>query len=338
MSSCESTGSSPVVKEFEEKKRSLRRIASEVGSMTSQLQEVRKRVVAQEASLAQEAANRQAAESKAKSMEMEVEQLQQRLESKSSEAQSSAASVGKQYIEELEDVRLKLSKVQASADASEASIHLAESRFSQFLTELDEKNKLLEEHGRQVTRLGKQVAELNEDLKTRENSQRHQREEVLKLEQEIKFAINKADFNKQCELGRILEEVSAKNIENLSRHLSRNDEEIVSLREEVKILSSQLKHKTQELEAQLEKQQRADQDLKKRVLKLEFSLQETRSQTRKLQRMAERRDRELKELTVKALTRVNDGDSTVKLKFWEKSRFKYVVSLTMVILVVFAKK
>jgi len=38
----------------------------------------------------------QAAESKAKSMEMEVEQLQQRLESKSSEAQSSDASVGKQ--------------------------------------------------------------------------------------------------------------------------------------------------------------------------------------------------------------------------------------------------
>eukprot|EP01018_Ginkgo_biloba_P019008 Gb_27498 [translate_table: standard] len=373
MSSCESsTGSSPVLRDLHEKKQSLRRIASEVGSMASEL--------------------RHAAEAKAKNMEIELQQLQESLESKSSEAQTSASVVAEQvkipergwvvpdqnwnivtklkirklfeladkYLRELEDVRSKLATVQDLVGASETSTGLAQSRCSELLKELDKKNSLIQEHENQVTRLGQQLAELHKDLQSRETSQRHLREEVLKLEQEIKLAVSKAGTDKDCELRILLEEISLKNIKNLAKHLSTKDEELVGFREEVKILSAQLKHKTRELEAQLEKQQKADQDLKKRVLKLEFYLQEACLQTLKLQRVlqpqiasmskfensttavndeniqiAERRDRELKELHVKALLRENGID---KQKFWESSRFKYLVSLSVVILLVFAKQ
>ncbi|KAF6154946.1 hypothetical protein GIB67_018383 [Kingdonia uniflora] len=89
----------------------------------------------------------------------------------------------------------------------------------------------------------------------------------------------------------------------------------------------------------LEKHRRADQELKKRVLKLEFCLQEARSQTRKLQRMGERRDKALKELKDQLATQKQEGGSSSdKENFWESSGFKFVVSMSMLVLVVFAKR
>lgn len=57
------------------------------------------------------------------------------------------------------------------------------------------------------------------------------------------------------------------------------------LRDEMRILSAHWLHKSKDLDAQLDKQRRADQELKKKLLKLDFCLQESRSQIRKLHRV-----------------------------------------------------
>ncbi|GAB2221981.1 hypothetical protein Drorol1_Dr00013178, partial [Drosera rotundifolia] len=53
---------------------------------------------------------------------------------------------------------------------------------------------------------------------------------------------------------------------------------------------------------QMEKHRKADGDLKKRVLKLEIYLQEASAQSRKLQRMVERKDQAIEELRDLLLT------------------------------------
>ncbi|KAK8591841.1 hypothetical protein V6N13_031867 [Hibiscus sabdariffa] len=152
-------------------------------------------------------------------------------------------------------------------------------------------------------------------------------------------AVAKAGANKDCELRKLLDEVSPKNFEKINKLLTTKDEEIAKLKDEIRIMSAHWKFKTKELESQLEKQRRADQELKKRVLKLEFCLQEARSQTRKLQRMGERRDKALKELRDQlAAKQQSAGVGAEKQNFWETSGFKIVVSMSMLILVVFSKR
>ena len=77
------------------------------------------------------------------------------------------------------------------------------------------------------------------------------KEEIMRIEQEISFAVAKAGTDKDCELQKVLNEVSTKNFENLSKHLSAKDEEIARLKEEIKIISTQWKLKTQDLEVQV---------------------------------------------------------------------------------------
>lgn len=327
----------PILQALQERKQNFKRMASEVSSMASEIRDVRSRLATQEASLARESTCRQVAEAKASSMETELRRLQTNLEERDSQLQTSA-SVAEQYLKELVDVRSMLTETQALADASAASAQSAESQCFSLLKELDNKNKLLEEQESRVITLGRQLEELQHDLSSREVSQRQLKEEIMRIEQEISLAVTKVGTHKDCELQKVLNEVSTRNFENLSKHLCTKDEEIARLKEEIKMMSTQWKLKTQDFEAQLEKQQRADQELKKRVLKLEFCLQETRSQTRKLQRIGERRDKTIKELREQLQTRKNGGVSSEKPCFWESSGFKFVVSLSMVVLVIFSKR
>lgn len=327
----------PILQALQEKKQNFKRMASEVGSMASEIRDVRSRLATQEASLARESACRQVAEAKASSMETELRELQKNLEERDSQLQTSA-SVAEQYLRKLVDVRSRLTETQALAESSAASAQSAGLQCFSLLEELDKKNKLLEEQESRVTTLGRQLEELQHDLSSREVSQRELKEEIVRIEQEISFAVTKAVTHKDCELQKVLNEVSTKNFENLSKHLSTKDEEIARLKEEIKIMSTQWKLKTQDLEAQLEKQRRADQELRKRVLKLEFCLQETRSQTRKLQRIGERRDKAIKELREQLQTRKNGSASSEKPSFWESSGFKFLVSMSMVVLVIFSKR
>ncbi|KAH7542895.1 hypothetical protein FEM48_Zijuj02G0123700 [Ziziphus jujuba var. spinosa] len=311
----------PLFKDLNEKKQSFRR---NVVSLAAELKEE--------------------AETEAKNMEEEFTRLQRRLEERNGQLQASASTAEKvpthiPYLKELDGLRSQLAATQATADASTASAQSAQLQCLTLLKELDEKNFALKEHEDRVTRLGEQLDNLQKDLQARESSQKQLKDEVLRIEQDIMQAVSKIGANKDCELRKILDEVSPKNIEKINKLLVVKDEEISKLRDEIRVMSAHWKHKTKELESQLEKQRRADQELKKRVLKLEFCLHEARSQTRRLQRMGERRDKALKELKEQLAAKQQvEPSGAEKHKFWETSGFKIVVSMSMLVLVVFSKR
>eukprot|EP00252_Welwitschia_mirabilis_P004220 TRINITY_DN1447_c0_g1_i1.p1 TRINITY_DN1447_c0_g1~~TRINITY_DN1447_c0_g1_i1.p1 ORF type:complete len:334 (+),score=67.59 TRINITY_DN1447_c0_g1_i1:456-1457(+) len=326
-----------IVKDLREKRQMFARMASEAGSMVSELKDLRNRVASQETSLAQESASRQAAEARARSLEKELEELQRSLEDKNHRLKASS-SVVQQYQRELQDVKSSLQHLEESAEVNEAIARCAELQSTSLLKELEEKNSLLHDYEDRILTLDQRIHELNQCLSSREDYQRNLKDEILRIEHDISFALAHATAQKDCQLRKILEEVSAKNYENLSKHLKSKDEEIAKLKEEIKAVSIQWKLKTQELEAQLEKQRRADQEIRKRVLKLEFCLHEARAQTRKVQRMAERREKTIKELREEVRAMRNPEAPSGKRGFWESSCFKIVASVSMVAVVLFCRR
>ncbi|OVA13531.1 hypothetical protein BVC80_379g62 [Macleaya cordata] len=315
----------PLLKDLSERKQNFRR---NVVSLAAELKDVRSRLASKE----------EVAEARARNMEEEIRRLQKSLEERNSQLQASA-SKAEQYLKEMDDLRSLLSSTQTTADASAESAQSAQLQCLVLSKELDEKNNLLKEHESSVNRLEEQLDLLQKDLRGREASQRQLKDEVLKMEREIMDAVVNAGVREDCELRKILDEVSFKNFEKINKHLTEKDEEMVKLRDQIRIMSAHWKLKTKDLQSQLEKHQRADQELKKRVLKLEFCLQEARSQTRKLQRMGEKRDKVLKELRDQlAIKQQGEGLGIDKQNFWESSGFKVMVSMTMFILVVFGKR
>ncbi|KAH6772592.1 myosin heavy chain [Perilla frutescens var. frutescens] len=307
----------PLLKDLSEKKQSFRR---NVVSLAAELKEE--------------------AESKLKNMEEEMYRLEKSLEERNAQLHASSTAA-EMYVKELDDLRLQLSLTRATADASALSAQSAQMQCSALVKELEEKNGSLKEHEARVNKLGEQLDLLQKDLLAREVSQMQLKDEVSRFEQEIMLALTKAGANKDCELRKILDEVSPKNYENITKLLTVKDQEIAKLRDEVRIMSAHWKLKTQELESQLEKHRRADQELKKKVLKLEFCLQEARAQTRKLQRMGERRDKSLKELREQLAAKERETplpSSNEKHNFWETSSFKIMVSMSMFVLVMFSKR
>ncbi|KAG6751462.1 hypothetical protein POTOM_043650 [Populus tomentosa] len=366
----------PLLKDLNEKKQGFRK---NVVSLAAELKEARNRLASQEQSFAKETVTRQEAEKKAKTMELEISRLQGRLEEKNGQLQVTASTAEKScsmllkekmevedrgltlvnlgdylagiyvlvvtslhitYLTELDGLRPQLAATRATADASAASAQSVQLQCLALIKELDAKNSSLKEHEERVSRLGEQLDNLQKDLQARESSQRQLKDEVMRIEHDIMRAISQAGDNKDCELRKLLDEVSPKNFDKMNKFLVVKDEEIATLKDEIRVMSAHWKVKTKELESQLEKQRRADQELKKRVLKLEFCLQEARAQTRRLQRMGERRDKALKELREQIAAKqqaVSEGNNE-KQNFWETSNFKIVVSLSMLILVVFSKR
>ncbi|KAK7392121.1 hypothetical protein VNO78_20548 [Psophocarpus tetragonolobus] len=327
----------PLFHDLKEKKQSFRR---NVVSLAAELKELRGRLASQEQSYANETLTRQEAETNANSMKLEIDRLQKNLEEKNEQLLASASSAEK-YLKELDGLRTQLVATRATADASAASAQSAQLQCLELIKELDEKNGSLREHEDRVLRLGEQLDNLQKDLKARESSQKQLKDEVLRIEHDIMEALAKAGENKNCELRKILDEVSPKNFEKMNKLLGVKDEEITKLKDEIKIMSAHWKLKTKELESQLEKQRRVGQELKKKVLKLEFCLQEARSQTRKLQRMGERRDKAIKELrdqlAAKQQKEIVAADKQNQ-NFWDTSGFKIVMSMSMLILVVFSRR
>ncbi|XP_022999555.1 nuclear envelope-associated protein 2-like [Cucurbita maxima] len=326
----------PLLKDLNERKQSFRR---NVVSLAAELKEARSRLSSQEESFAKEAQTRQEAETKAKNMEQAIERLHVELEDRDEQLKASANSATK-YLHELDGLRLQLATAQATADASAASARSAQNQCVALVKELDEKNTSIKEHEDRVKRLEEQLDNLQKDLQARESSQKQLKDEVTRVEHDITEALAKSGVSKDCELRKILDEVSPRNVEKIDKLLIAKDEEIAKLKNEIKMMSSHWKLKTKELESQLEKQRRADHELKKRVLKLEFCLQEARTQTRKLQRIGDRREKAIKELRDQLAAKQGgagpaDGE---KQNFWESSGFKVVVSMSMLILVVFSKQ
>lgn len=325
----------PLLKDLSEKKQSFRR---NVESLAEELKLVRSRLAQQEQSFAKESLTRQEEESKAKKMEEEISRLKRNLEVRSGELRLSA-SMTEKYLKDMGDLKLQLSETRATAEASLATAETAEIQHKILLKELDEKNRSVKDHESRVNKLGVQLNNLQKDLQAREYSQNQLKVEVLRIEHDIMEALAKAGESKDCELRKILDDVLPRNFQHINKILLIKDEEIAKLRDEIRVMSAHWKLKTQELESQWEKHKRADQELKKRVLKLEFCLQEARSQTRKLQRMGERRDKALKELRDQLSTKQQSGsDATEKPNIWESSGFKVIVSMSMIVLVLFSKR
>lgn len=321
----------PLLKDLTEKKLSFRK---NVVSLATELKDVRNRLASQEESFIRESQSRKVAEMKAKSMEEEVGKLQFCLDERNKQLMSH-----QEYLKELDNLRSQLSFTQATAEASAASAQSAQSQCLSLLKELDEKNSSIKENQIRVSKLGEQLDHLQKDLQERELSQQQLKDEVLRIEQEIMQAVTKVGVNKDCELKRLLDEVSPKNLEKMNKLLDGKDGEIARLRDEIRFMSSHWKHKSKELESQLEKHRRTDQELKKKVLKLEFCLQEARSQLRKVQRAGERRDKALKELRDQvAMKQQNRAGFDGRHNFWESSGFKVIVSMSMLILVAFSRR
>lgn len=156
-----------------------------------------------------------------------------------------------QHIKELDDLRTQLVITRATADSSAASAQSSQLQCFELQKELDEKNSSLREHEERVIRLGEQLDNLQKDLKSRESSQKQLRDEVFRIERDIMEALAKSGENKDCELRKILDEVSPKNIEKMNKLLVVKDDEIVRLKDEIKIMSAHWKLKTKELESQV---------------------------------------------------------------------------------------
>ncbi|XP_020586549.1 spindle pole body component 110-like [Phalaenopsis equestris] len=335
VSSSSSLELDPLLKDLNEKKLSFRR---NVVSLTAELKDVRNRLASREESLTQELQLRQVAETKAKTLEEEIVSLHECLNERDCKLKSSC-SASEKYLKELDDLRSKLSVTNATAEASAASAQAAQSQCLSLLKELDEKNSCIKENEVRLNLLGEQLDQLQRTLQERELSQKQLKEHVLNMENEIQGAVARAGDIRDCELQRILDEISIRNYEKINKLLIAKDDEISRLRDEIRFLSAQWKHKTKELESQLEKHRRADQELKKKVLKLEFCLQETRSQMRKLQRMGEKRDMALRELREQiSLKQRSEADSVDKQNFWESSMFKVIISMSMLVLVAVVRR
>ncbi|GMG99808.1 hypothetical protein Nepgr_001648 [Nepenthes gracilis] len=324
----------PLLKDLSEKKQSFKR---NVVSLAAELKDVRNRLALKEQSYAKETLTRQEVEAKAKNMEQEIRRLQKSLEERNGQIEASTSAAEK-YLKELDVLRSQLTATQAMADASAVSAQSAQLQCLSLLKELDEKNSLLKEHESRVLMLAEQFDSLQMDLQARKSSQKQLKDEVARVERDIMEAVAKAEAAKDCELRKMLEEISPKNLEEMNKLLAVKDEEIAKLKDEIRISSFHWKQKTKEMEAQIEKHRRADQELKKRVLKMEFCLQEARSQTRKLQRVGERSDKAIKELRDQLATKQQGAaESCEKQNFWESSRFKILVSMSMLVLVLFSK-
>lgn len=156
-------------------------------------------------------------------------------------------------MKELDDLRSQLAETQATANASAVSARSAQDQCVVLLKELGEKNLSLKEHEERVTRLGDQLNKLQSDLRARESSQNELRDEVSRIEHDIMEAISRSVVvpGKDCELRKILDEVSPKNVEKMNRLLVVKDEEIARLRDEIRVMSDHWKMKTKELESQV---------------------------------------------------------------------------------------
>lgn len=319
----------PLLKGLTEKKQSFRR---NVVLLAAELKEVRSRLNSQQLSFARESITRQEAEIRAKKTEEEMKRLQKSLQEKNGQLEASAASAN-MYLKELDVLRSQLSATQTTANASYAANQSAKLQYFALVKELDERNCSLREHETHMTKLCEQLDHLQEDLQARECFQKRLKE-MLRIEYDIMEALAKVGVNKELEFRKVVDEVT---LERINKLLVAKDEEIIKLKDEITRMSANWTLKSKELEFQIEKHHKADQELKKKVSKLEFYLQEACVQTRKLQRMGERRDEILKELKDQLAT--NQAPvNTAKESFWETLGFKIVASMSMLILVFISRR
>lgn len=309
----------PPLKDLSNKQESFRR---NVASLAYELKDIRSRLASQQDSCNREIINREKVEF----------QWQKSLEDRTGECQASTSTT-KQFLEEVDYIRSRLFSSQATTGASTASAQSSQFQCLDSAKNFKEKKPSLNEHENRMNRLAEQLSYLQAELQAREASEKQLKDKVLRVRNDFMQAVGMTRAKKDRE---ILDEECLKTLDKVSELIVVKDEEVAKLRDETRVLSAQWKFKTHELDSQLAKNRRADQELKKRVLKLEFCLQEARAQTRKLQRVEVRRDKVVEEIREQVATKQQGmGD---KQNFWESSNLKVVVSMSMLILLVFANQ
>ena len=158
----------------------------------------------------------------------------------------------KQFLEEVDDLRVQLALTKETAEASAASAQSAQLQCTMLVEQLDDKTRLLREHEDRVSQLGHQLDNLQRDLRTRECSQKQLRDEVTRIEREITEAVAKSGKDRESELRKRVEEVSPKKFERMNKMLGVKDEEIAKLKDEIRLMSGHWKLKTKELESQVQ--------------------------------------------------------------------------------------
>lgn len=152
----------------------------------------------------------------------------------------------------MDNLTSQLISTKATAEASAASAESAQLQRMALLKELDQKNRSLKEHEARVNKLGEQLDLLQADLQSQESSQKQLKNEVMRVEHDIMQALAKSGANNNdCELRRILDEVSPRNLDKMNKLLSAKDEEIAKLRDEIRVMSAHWKLKTKDLESQV---------------------------------------------------------------------------------------
>ncbi|KAJ6796155.1 myosin-11-like [Iris pallida] len=333
-SSSDGSGFDPLLGDLKEKKLNFR---NSVSSLVAELRDVRRQLASKEDAFVRESLMKEAAETKAVRMEAEVGRLRGHLEERNWQLEASSCNE-EQYQRDLDELRTQLAGTRTAADASAASAKAAQSQCLSLMNELDEKNNALNRQKYQVSKLEEQLEFLQQNLKARETTQKQLRDDISRLEIDLMLSVVASAGWKEFELRKILEEASTKEFCIFNERLEAKNEEITKLRDEIGFLSTMWTGKALELESQLDKHQLVKEELKKKALKLEFCMQELQSQARKLQRMEETRDDTLREIKDQLPTKQRKFlDYITKHNFWESSGFKFVLSVSMLVLAVFSK-
>jgi hypothetical protein len=156
-----------------------------------------------------------------------------------------------QYLRELVDVRAKLGSAQEAAESRAIAASAAESQCASLMKEIESQSEALQEHESRSADLARQMQDLREELRCKEASEQQLKEEMERLEVEMKLAIATASSQNHGEMSSALEGFLQRSSEHLSKGYMIKDEEISRLRDEIRLLSLQLKAKAQELDAQV---------------------------------------------------------------------------------------
>ncbi|XP_057963142.1 nuclear envelope-associated protein 2-like [Malania oleifera] len=229
----------PLLKDLSEKRQSFRR---NVESLAAELKGVRSRLAALQHSLAVETTARQEAETKAEMMEEEICRLHKSLEEKDGQLKASECTAEK-YLKELDDLRSQLLAAQATAYASASSAESVLLQCLELLKELDRRNGLLKEHENILSKLGKLLDLLQNDLEARESSQKQMRDEVLRIEHGIMQATAESRKHRDYRLAKTVYELSGENFDKINKLLTVTDELIAELGDEIRTASAHWKHK-----------------------------------------------------------------------------------------------
>jgi chromosome segregation ATPase len=183
-----------------------------------------------------------------------------------------------QYLRELVDVRAKLGSAQEVAESRAIAAATAESQCASLMKEIESQGEALQGHEARSADLARQMLGLRQELRCKEASEQQLREEMERLGVEMKLAIAAAASQNHGEMSCALEGFLQRSSEHLSKGYVIKDEEISRMRDEIRLLSLQLKAKAQELDAQvfpalsfwLSKEELAQIDLPPYRLNLEF--------------------------------------------------------------------